>query len=1544
MSEQAIRVLLLDDEESLRKHLSAYLRDTHGLAVDAVADGNAAMRLIEEMRGRYDVALIDEVLPEGPSGLEVLRAIKAKYPDIEVILFTGWGRQAGMEALRAGAYRYFTKLVDKDELAMTIRFAAEQKRIRKEHDYMAALVKASQALTQTTRLDEQLNLVWNFVREQLATPTCFVALYDSRTDSLGFPMSYDEGELVQLPDLTLGIEQSNWGLAGYVVKTGQELVWFTREQKESRELGIEPRVSKGPSESGICLPLHVGDKILGALSVQSYKSYAFDQALLNAVRALSNQVAVALENSHLLTETEQKARNLQALQGLAIAINSTLELSQVLTRTCQAAVELTGVDHSGLVLFESDLATGRIIAEYPESGRAIGQSIAVRGMPAEERLVFQQEVLNVPDLASETSLGIARDVLLGLGIRSILVVPVIFDGKVVASFSLDAMQKPRAFSQSEIEICQSLANQAAAAIRNARLYQETREGREYLRSLYQATTEIISTHDPSDVLQNIVETACRATGAWRAVALLVDESERPRILASSGFEQHLDVATSMRSTGISRQVIESGQPRFISDTEAELDQVHPAIIEQGVKAAACLPLSLMGKNVGVLWIHFREKHAFSKTEQQALQLYANQSTIAYDNARRMRQLEQLRIAAEATTHVTESREVLQQIARSAARVLEADYAIIWSYDPTRKVFFPEELVAENVPGDLLYTFRQEEPKPGRTTERVLQDGYVIVEDLDTAQADFLGEPTRGFLDALGVKSFQSIRLDVAGEPLGVLYVDYKHERGFGEEDRRILEHFANHAALSLKKARLYEQVRRSRDAARAIASVSTLGKLEETLDAIVRGALVALHCDTTTLYTFDEDTQRFVNAKGVGYRDPNNIQLPQEISPDSVLWKVINLKERYYHLSEDVPSDELLKGSFVREEEIESALAIQLRFGEHRVGVMFINYRAPHRFAEDEIQDALQFANQAAVAIHNAQLHDEVRKRAEVMEGLYEAGKAITSTLSPEETLNRIAEQALQTIGPSSQQEGCFTHIALCEGNKLRFVAASPRMMLTPLQEQIEIDLESGPKIGIAGRCVKEGKPQSIQFVTLDPDHISITGRTKSQLSVPLKIGGEVIGVVSVEHPRPDAFTDEDGRNLELLAAQAAMAIRNAQLYQTEQRYAQALEAIQVTSAGVSAILELDYVLPMLVNNAAELFAAPAIGLMLWDEQEENLIVQAAAGLSEEYREKQKIPRSRLEAIIADKGLGPHVFDIHSVPIGDPRLTVREGLYTVLVAPLIIGEELIGTLNVYGKNKPRSFEEREKKLAMIFANHAAIAIHNARRFGKTESMLAARTALAWTGMLGSTWRHAIEKHTLTIREQIQLLRYDVEQLPKTDSLDKRLSMIERLANQILEKPLTPPLSAEEGVLSLPINDLLRERTKQLWAHEPYKSVPLKLDLRLENSATVRTSPEWLRRALDILIDNAVETTAGMAERKIVIGSQRRDNNVELSITDNGRGIPTEVLERVFREPIKKPLGAKGQGIGLLLAQTIVQTYHGTISCRETGPTGTIMVISLPVEI
>jgi signal transduction histidine kinase len=158
------------------------------------------------------------------------------------------------------------------------------------------------------------------------------------------------------------------------------------------------------------------------------------------------------------------------------------------------------------------------------------------------------------------------------------------------------------------------------------------------------------------------------------------------------------------------------------------------------------------------------------------------------------------------------------------------------------------------------------------------------------------------------------------------------------------------------------------------------------------------------------------------------------------------------------------------------------------------------------------------------------------------------------------------------------------------------------------------------------------------------------------------------------------------------------------------------------------------------------------------------------------------------------------------------------------------------------------------------------------------------------------------------------------------------------------LSAEEGTISVTINELIRERTKQLWVEEPYKSAKLQTDLTLDDEATVRTSPEWLRRALDILIDNAINAIADTPFKQITVSAQKDDKQVEIRIMDTGKGIPERIIDDLFQKPIQKEKGVEGLGMGLLIAQAIVQTYGGDIGVEFTGSTGTTMLIRLPMEV
>lgn len=1223
MTEQPLHLLIVDDEESIRMPLADHLRINYHYSVDTARDGQDALQLVDKSQGRYDVALIDQVLEGSISGLELLRELKTKYPEIQVIVFTGWGmkQDEGIKILDQGAYRYLAKPFNLEELALTIRFAAEQRRIRREHEYLSALVQVSKELTHTTDLEKQLALVWNYVKEQLATPTFFIALYDSATDTLQFHQSYDEGEPDPLPERYLGDDPSSWGLAGQVVKNRREEVWFSREQAEQEwlTLGIMPHVSgKGLSESGVCLPLRVGEKILGALSVQSYKPYGFDPALLNAVRALANQVAVAIENTRLI----------------------------------------------------------------------------VREQEATHRMRKQADSLKV---------------------------------------------------------------------------------------LYEIGKEIISAQEVGTIWDSIAKYLVRLVGARRSLFLLVDTKGK-RLVKATGYgypPEHLQRMTiSEVEAGVSGWVLRKKQAVLIEDVRNDPRNTGMALERaKGFETAPLVvaPLLIKDDAIGTLTVaNSVGDSPFDEDDKELVVMLAAQASIAYDNARKVRDLEHMYDAAKSIAGALELPQVLQQIVESACEILEAESSAIWSFADAGNQFIPEELVAYRIPIDLLEKFRNKEPKRGGTAGTVMERNWVGVVDILDPKYDFIGSSTMELLESIHAKSFQGIALKIGKEKLGVLYVNYNVIRNFTEEDRKTLETFAYHAAIALKKARLLEQVRKAQETAKVVAEVTVLEDKQVTLLSVAKGTQEAIGCDAVVLFEYDQITGKLEHPPvmaGVNY--PDRARQYAKVVPGSIVYEILRREKTY--VVEKISEDALFRNKrFALDENIQSCIAIPLKVEQQKVGIMFVNYRSVHRFTNDERKNIELFANQAAVAIRNARLLADIRHRNAQLQAISKISKSISTILD----LEKLIDHAVNVIRDrlNLYYVGLFL---VGEGGEYAILrGGTGEAGRNMLKDGHKLQING---LSMVGWSIANGQARIALNVAEESIRYDnpLLPKTQSEMALPLLSHNQCIGALSVQSTEKAAFTDEDIAVLQTMADQLTIAIENALQY----------------------------------------------------------------------------------------------------------------------------EELL----------------------------------------KTKGVLAARTALAWTGMVSSTWRHAITRDTVTIREQIKLLRGDLISLSESGTINKRLDMIERLSNRILEKPITAPLSAEEGAVSISLNKLIQKRVNSLWTHGLYKPVKLDLKFMLEDSATVRASPEWVQRALDILIDNAIDAMQGLPKPHLAISTRRLGDQAEILIRDNGHGIPAEVQKRLFQEPVRKSQGEKGQGMGLLFAQTIVQTYGGEIRVIETGAKGTAMVISLSLE-
>lgn len=1706
MSEVALRVLLVDDEASLREPLTRFLRERHKFHVDPAENGQVAVALLESSEPAYDVALVDEVLEGNLSGLDLLRLIKERHPDVEVIVMTAWEKESN--AVEVGAYRYMSKPFDREELADQIRMAAVHHDMLREQQIMAALQEVSTAISAAADWKEIFRL------------TCQAAVRLFGVDHAGIALFEDDWTRGRVEAEYSGPGGKNLNLVGITFQVRgipfEEDVALRQQVVELVDLAAQTQLGDTLNhllESGLrsmlLVPMVSRGRSIGSLGLDvMQRSRGFVERDKKLCQALATNAALAYDNARW-------SKDLERLQAKVVMLAQAESEAELRTRACQAAVELSGADHSGLVLFDPDLAWGTVVAEYPDHPKTLNARIRLHGVLPEERLVETGDALVKESVADAVELGEVRELLMGFGIQSIAVVPVKVLGRFVASFSLDAIGHRWAFTDRQVELCQmfaaqvganlertrlldrlswlnratqavaatldrgeavariidtalrafpgaersaihlidpkgdrlrlehkrdgdqdvpelqmdfavgqgmagwvfehgqglfvrdasqderylhpktgarphralmcaplrtpgrllgtltvaslnatglfsqrdldvleNLAGLAAAALVNVRLFDETQAARDYAASLLAATEQVNATDEPLQVLQTVVKQLREAIQARQAVVVGFEGLSQPRILAQAGITRELDIGA-VRNDGYSAQVFRTGKPEFFDDiSDSNLTKpVNQRMLEDEIGRAACLPMRIEGQAaVGVLWAQFTQKRLFSPTEQKLLQVFADQAATTYRRACRMERQKRLQEVAGELAAIDQPARVRERIVASARWLMEADYTVLWSYDKQLNRFIQAELVADQMPTEVMEALRNRDRGTGKTTQHLLTNGYDTgtltknhsPNDPTGGWPAFVGDWTRELLRQLEAEAFQAVLLGVGEQRVGVLMVIYRQPRAFDLEDRAALEHFAEDAARALERARLQDRLQRQQRATGKVVYASTISSLTDTLHELVSGAKEALDCDIVTVYVYDESRRRFTLAQGIG-NEKAALCPPSQVGEGSVLYEIAS-----QHLPEpmqvsDVAWQPMFDTRFVREEGIRAVLGLQLHRHDQPIGVLMFNYRAPHLFTPTEIEDAEEFGRLAALVIRDSQNEAEARRNARALEALHAAGQAGTAALDVNEILKRIAEQALSLVDDCGPNSGCFCHVALLEGDRLRFVAASPDTVFERVKREIPFiylkDRDKSPQKGLAGRAAEIGQVENPVDLAKDPDYICFDEHTQSQLAVPIRIGERVLGVINIESSEKRAFGKDQVDSLTALAGQAAIALRASRAYEQAQRIARISRQASQLEWG-------DFV-DRLFTELRD----------VWATRE----VQAYLSLAtyEPESDQMKLhhrplfypgPRGPQHILSEAAGIVPHVARQSEKAVYYAPYVEKDPVYYRVLAEtraecavrIEYGGEVLGVLDIESP-LPNALTQDDLEFLEALRDHIAVALHNLRHHSETQDELEKHTSLAWTGMVSSTWGHAVHGQAVTIRERVALLRQDLEHQVPADKVAQHLETIERLANRILERPMTPPLSNEEGAESLALDSYLRVRISQLWANEPYRYSESKLSLGLGPTATVRVSREWLRRALDILIDNAVQATTGQTVRWIRVSSTADKGMAVIEVTDNGPGISPEVQPLVLRRPIPKSKGSRGKGMGLLFAQLIVQTYGGNLRVGKTGPGGTTMVIAIPLE-
>jgi len=525
------------------------------------------------------------------------------------------------------------------------------------------------------------------------------------------------------------------------------------------------------------------------------------------------------------------------------------------------------------------------------------------------------------------------------------------------------------FTDNEKQLLTLFASQAAIAIQNAHLFEKTEQQAERLVKLQEITAAI--TAEPEDhqkVLRAIVdrvesifpETVCdirlynSITGEFteRVVAESLEKTDyRPR------------------KTGVSEYVIEKKQPFYAESVEKLLPSGEPAIRDEiqasGVRAMATLPLLSKNEVIGVLYLDWFKPHSFPSQDKQILELFGNQAAIAIENARvSEQQREYLAALQEISDAVTEKnlRVILGLITQKAVDVIPGEYGELWLFDPETG-----DLTLESAVGPAAqkaYKIGRIAAGEGSTNFRVAQSGDCEIND------DLKPGSITGFLRIYdAARSSVTVPLKYHEEVVGTLNVESAKPNAFTEAHANYLDSLADQAAIAIVTARLVEQQLEDIALLQEVNSAITTADLQEIWNLIAEKAANRARAEYCALWTVEGDQLIF---RAVGGNLPDEKRKIPDLLINETSMNGYVAKHGKTYVCYDVNNDPYY---FAWLDNIQSSIAIPLKIGQRVIGTLGIESTSPQAFSEHLIKMLESLADQATVAITNAELYQKALKQ-----------------------------------------------------------------------------------------------------------------------------------------------------------------------------------------------------------------------------------------------------------------------------------------------------------------------------------------------------------------------------------------------------------------------------------------------------------------------------------------------------------------------------------------------------------------------------------------
>ena len=840
------------------------------------------------------------------------------------------------------------------------------------------------------------------------------------------------------------------------------------------------------------------------------------------------------------------------------------------------------------------------------------------------------------------------------------------------------------------DILPAFAKQAAEAIRNGQLSEQFQA--------IQAINQLLSgAYNKDTIVKTILAKGLELVDADAGWVYLVDSQAGVLTLSAySGISANQVDQKRKFGQGLTGRVAEEGQVINVSNRDQATKEGHIATPGIEVNSQLTVPLRREDHTIGVMAVKSRTPDSFTNDHEDLLNALASQAAVAVERTSLTKHLQKISQLA-----LERDFEKLANYVVTAASDLTGAEVILWmergkqkEQEKTFRIFASQ--------GDFNPDYIETAAFPIGPNESITGSALQKKEPIYRAdiQNDSEKPPFHNMkiAEKRGWHSFMVVPfLDNEGQPLGSLSLYSKEINKFGPPDAELMWAFANQAAFAFEDVQQQKQLERLADGHQALNDIGAelMGLLDENeiLDSVARLVTEVIDCAHCSIFRL-EANELVVEVTHGQYAQAVKLQPERtfKIGQGVAGWVA---KKGEPALVPNTLKDKRFDPGWSGDENPLSLLVVPVVLEKKQdvYGVISVEHDQMAAFDDHDLQLLEIFARQASTAIKNTQLIKQLEEL-----------NTISRYLSAQTNLESIYETAVKGIRKTLD----CTHVTFFVLNEdtlhpLKWAPKGSEIQRTRCFKLGE---------GLAGRAAQRVESSLIRYPAMSKIFVEgeqTKGMDRSLINVPVIVKKEVMGVISVDQDRKNAFNESDLQMVETVALQVAIAIEKARLFEQIRRQQETqVQALEEISASIAVSLDLDEVLDHILDWSLDLMGEASLGeIRLYDEEGDELVAKAFKGenVALEYN---RIPLG--EGITGYAAQQKETIYVPDVSKNKYYIQFIGNSKSELAIPMMIGDEkLVGLLNIeHPELDP--FDETDIKLAESLASLATVAIENTRLY------------------------------------------------------------------------------------------------------------------------------------------------------------------------------------------------------------------------------------------